>query len=298
MNKDAQKRILSLFSYGLKPEGILFLGPSESIGPFMDSFKTLDSKWKVYKNISKHRLNKGLIKYPYSELQYGESDIEIIEKNMKSGPEMANMVEKIIIESYAPSLVVINEQGMIVFIYGRVGKYLEPAPGAASLNILDMVREGIKFELSSAIHNAVSKGDEIEYKDLEVKTNGDFQPINLKVKPISKPESMKGLLMVIFEDIKPPEDMGKSENLPKTVPKKNERIMELDAELRMTKKRLQATVEQVETSNEELKSANEELQSMNEELQSTNEELETTKEELQSLNEELLNVNSEIQDKV
>ena len=70
---------------------------------------------------------------------------------------MAQMVEKIIIESYAPSLVVINKQGMIVFIYGRVGKYLEPAQGTASLNILDMVREGIKLELSSAIQNASFK---------------------------------------------------------------------------------------------------------------------------------------------
>ena len=298
MNKDAQKKLLSSFSYGLKPEGILFLGPSESIGSFMDSFKALDSKWKIYKNISKHRLGKDLIKYPYSELQYGQSDIEIIEKNTKSEPQMAQMVEKIIIENYTPSVVVINKQGTIVFIYGRVGKYLEPAPGTASLNILDMAREGIKLELSSAIHNAVSKGEEVEYKDLEVKTNGDFQSINLKVKPISKPESMKGLLMVIFEDIKSHEDVKKPENIPKTASKKNERIMELETELKVTKNRLQVTIEQLETSNEELKSANEELQSMNEELQSTNEELETSKEELQSLNEELLTVNSELQNKV
>ena len=260
--------------------------------------ESLDSKWKIYKNILKHRLGKDLIKYPYAELQYGQSDIEIIEKNMKSEPQMAQMVEKIIIENYTPSLVVINKQGMIVFIYGRVGKYLEPAPGTASLNILDMAREGIKPELSSAIHNAVSKGEEVEYKDLEVKTNGDFQSINLKVKPISKPESMKGLLMVIFEDIKSHEDVKKPENIPKTASKKDERIRELEAELKVTKNRLQVTIEQLETSNEELKSANEELQSMNEELQSTNEELETSKEELQSLNEELLTVNSELQNKV
>ena len=82
----------------------------------------------------------------------------------------------------------------------------------------------------------VSKGEEVEYKNLEVKTNGDFQPINLKVKPINKPESMKGLLMVIFEDIKPPEDVEKPENLPKSASKKNERIMELETELKVSKK--------------------------------------------------------------
>jgi two-component system CheB/CheR fusion protein len=298
MNKEAQKKLLSSFSYGLKTEGILFLGPSESIGSFMDSFRTLDSKWKIYKNISKQRLGKDLVKSPYAELQYGQNDIEIIEENMKSEPQMAQTIEKIIIENYRPSLVVINKQGMIVFIYGRVGKYLEPAPGTARFNILDMAREGIKLELGSAIHKAVSMEEEVKYEKLEVKTNGEYQSINLKVKPISKPESMKGLLMVIFEDIKPHEDVEKPENLPKSASKKDERIRELEAELKVTKNRLQATIEQLETSNEELKSANEELQSMNEELQSTNEELETSKEELQSLNEELLTVNSELQNKV
>jgi two-component system, chemotaxis family, CheB/CheR fusion protein len=68
----------------------------------------------------------------------------------------------------------------------------------------------------------------------------------------------------------------------------------LEAELRLTKDRLQATIEELESTNEELKSSNEEYQSINEELQSSNEELETSKEELQSVNEELQTVNTEL----
>jgi Methylase of chemotaxis methyl-accepting proteins len=50
MNKDAQNKILSTFIYALKQDGILFLGPSESISSFTKSFTTLDSKWKIYKH--------------------------------------------------------------------------------------------------------------------------------------------------------------------------------------------------------------------------------------------------------
>ena len=50
MNKDAQNKILSTFIYALKPEGILFLGHSESISSFTKSFIILDSKWKIYKH--------------------------------------------------------------------------------------------------------------------------------------------------------------------------------------------------------------------------------------------------------
>lgn len=49
MNKDAQNKILSAFSYALKPGGVLFLGPSESMSNFTESFTVLDSKWKIYK---------------------------------------------------------------------------------------------------------------------------------------------------------------------------------------------------------------------------------------------------------
>jgi len=72
----------------------------------------------------------------------------------------------------------------------------------------------------------------------------------------------------------------------------------LDAELRVTRERLQATIEALETTNEELKSSNEEYQSLNEELQSANEELATSKEELQSVNEELTTVNGELAHRV
>jgi two-component system CheB/CheR fusion protein len=202
-----------------------------------------------------------------------------------------------LIEKYAPPTTIVDKDGKIIFIHGKVGKYLEPAEGAASINILDMVREGIKFELNSAINRAASRHEDVIFKNLEVKTNGEYQPIDLIVKPINKPSSMEGLLMVTFKDIELGVKDEKNE-IPENIPKKDKRIKELETELEVSKDRLQTTIEELETSNEELKSANEELQSMNEELQSTNEELETSKEELQSLNEELLTVNTELQNKL
>ena len=79
---------------------------------------------------------------------------------------------------------------------------------------------------------------------------------------------------------------------------KDQRIADLERELRIKGEYLQTTTEELETSNEELKSEHEELQSSNEELQSTNEELETSKEELQSVNEELVTLNTELQNRI
>ncbi len=297
MNKDAQKKMLSAFNYALKSGGILFLGPSESISNFVESFKTLDNKWKIYKSKKTAQTPAGdFVRFPYAKMPNDYTAVEDLEIIGKTDHNIGKNVEKLLIERYAPPTAIVNNEGRIVFIHGRVGKYLEPAEGVANLSIIDMAREGIKFELNSAINEAVIKNKEVIYENLDVKTNGSYQLIDLIVKPINKPKLMENLLMVTFKDVKRANE--NNEKIPETTPKKDIRINELEEELRVTKDRLHTTIEELETSNEELKSANEELQSMNEELQSTNEELETSKEELQSLNEELLTVNTELQNKV
>ena len=49
LNPPAQKKVLSLFLFGLKTRGLLFLGPSESPGDLASEFDTLDSQWKLYR---------------------------------------------------------------------------------------------------------------------------------------------------------------------------------------------------------------------------------------------------------
>ncbi len=296
MNKEAQKKILSAFTYAIEPKGILFLGPSESISDFVESFVTVDNKWKIFKSKRKvHSPAENFVTFPYAKLPGRNVEVEDLEIIGRTDSNFTRNVEKLLIENYAPSTVIINKEGRVVFIHGRVGKYLEPAEGIANLSLVDMAREGLKFELNSALNEAILNNREVIYKNLDIKTNGEYQPIDLIVKPIREPKVMEDLLMVAFKDVQPEEA---KEEIPKTTPKKDKRIRELEDELKVTRDRLHTTIEELETSNEELKSANEELQSMNEELQSTNEELETSKEELQSLNEELLTVNTELQNKV
>jgi two-component system, chemotaxis family, CheB/CheR fusion protein len=45
---EAQKQILPMLHYSLKPGGFLFLGTSESIGTFSDLFEPLDKKQKIF----------------------------------------------------------------------------------------------------------------------------------------------------------------------------------------------------------------------------------------------------------
>ena len=297
LTSELQKKLVPLFHYALKPGGILFLGSAETIGGFTHLFSPLDHKWRIF---ARREAPSALLDLPSSLFSREFDRIEDMGVTRKEA-ELAipGLAQKILLENYAPPAVLINDRGDIVYIHGRTGKYLEPSAGKANMNIFAMAREGLRFELGSAVRRATAQNTDVVMRDLKVRTNGGYQITNLTVKPVTEPQAVRGLLMVIFEDVATPFKEARAEK-EKTGArgKQNAFVAELQKELQYTKEHLQTSMEEMETSQEELKSANEELQSTNEELQSTNEELTTSKEELQSVNEELMSVNAELQGKI
>jgi two-component system CheB/CheR fusion protein len=290
-----QKKLLPLFHYSLKPNGILFLGTSETIGGFVDLFSASDRKWKIFTRKDSASAAPKILEFPSSPAAEKASEIHL-RRSGETG--IRQLAEGFLIKSYAPPSVLINEKGDIRYVHGRTGKYLEPAPGVANLNILDMAREGLRGELSRAIRKAIAEKQVVTCKSLRVRSNGEVQSVDLFVKPVMELGAPPGLLMVLFEDVGSAGKAMKAETKGKSKKKPDKRLEVLERELQYTKESLRSTTEEMETVNEALTAANEELQSANEELQSTNEELETAKEEQQSLNEEVVTVNTELQTKV
>jgi two-component system CheB/CheR fusion protein len=300
LTPELQKKLLFLFHYCLKPQGILFLGPSETVGSTTDLFTTLDAKWKLYvRRESAAAMMRGL-EFPSS--LFSPETIE--REGMRRGDgvlvgSIQDLANRLLIENFTPPAVLITDQGDILYVSGHTGKYLEPAAGKANLNIYAMAREGLRYELGSGVSRALAENEVVILKGLKVKTDSANQTINLTIKPVTEPEALKGLLLVVFEDVAEPLATKRSRSkrmVPETF--HDDRVVELERELQYTQHNLQKTLEEMQTSQEEIKSASEELQSTNEELQSANEELTTSKEELQSLNEELMSVNAELQTKI
>jgi two-component system CheB/CheR fusion protein len=294
MNPDLQKKLMPLFHYALKPGGLLFLGSSETIGEHIDLFSVIHKKWKIFECRETRYARHAMIDFPASP------DMEVPPYIQVAKPrevKMSELLGKIMLEDYAPPSVIINEKGTILYIHGRTGRYLEPSPGDAALNVFEMAREGIKGDLIAAVRKATTRKEVVTHAGLHVKDNGGFRFINLTVRPIGEATTMQGLLLVVFEDVTARHEEEREKQKGKGSKRSQRRVEDLERELLFTRESLQTTIEELETSNEEMQSSNEELQSINEELQSTNEELETSKEELQSVNEELVTVNNELQGK-
>jgi two-component system CheB/CheR fusion protein len=272
LESDLQKKVIALFHYALRPGGYLLLGPSEMVSGQPELFRTVDKKHRVFQ--SRDTVSRPPFRFPLSERgRLGVRPSE--ESHRRAVPrqqEVARTFETILLESYAPACVVVNEWGDIVYFSPRTGRYLESPSGTPTVNVIDLARKGLRLDVRTALHKAVNSRVPVVHENVAFDLDEARHHVNLIVRPMPELGDDPGLFMVVFQEVvavAAVEGPGILSSGPVTAD--DPIIRRLEAELRSTKDHLQATLEELESSNEELVSSNEELLSMNEELQSANE---------------------------
>ena len=112
---------------------------------------------------------------------------------------LRQLTERALLAHTRKAGVMIDARGRILHIVGRTGKYLEPADGDASMNILEMAREGLRRELTVALHRAVSHREPVSYSGLRIKANGGHVKVNLAVQPVEFGRGSVHYLVVLEE---------------------------------------------------------------------------------------------------
>ncbi len=300
LESDLQKKLIPLFHYALRSKGFLFLGPSESVAGWPDLFRTIDKRHRVYQ--CKDVILRPPVSFPLADRSRFSTQRPPIDNPASGAGEqgVARAFERVLLESYSPACVLVNERGEVLYFSPRTGKYLEPPGGTPTLRILELARQGLRLDLRTALHKAMTNCAVVTHENVGFESEGVVHQVDLTVRPIFELGEDAGLYMVVFQDReRSPSGLPPPEPAAREIPAEAAGVIHrLETELRVTKDHLQATLEELESSNEELIASNEELLSINEELQSANEELQTSKEELQSVNEELETINSELKKKL
>ncbi len=294
LRPELQSKLIPLFHYSLKPGGVLILGSAESVGGFTDLFVPLHSKSRVFHR-QESSVRRRSVDFPTAYVSSPlacpvQSESIVVVGNLQS------QAEQWLLKYFAPAAVIVSDQGDILYISGRTGRYLEAAAGKANWNIFVMARENLRYELAKAVQRARGQKEPVVVRCSVCANEAERVMVGLTVQVVRDDGVLKGLTVIVFSDhpaAMPATGVAK--------PKKgvsHVRISELEFSLQQARDEVQIAREDMQTTREELTSVNEELQSTNEELQSTNEELTTSKEEMQSLNEELQTVNAELQAKL
>src|SRR5688572_23438782 len=289
---EMQKKILSLFAFGLQPGGYLFLGKSENPVEHSDAFEALSKSSRIFRrkaSVAAH--------IPAFALRDKAPAVSPGVPERHHPIRLSDLNQQVLLKHFNASIVLVDEHGQIRHFYGPTHKYLSHPFGDASLSLFDMAENRHAPQLRLLIERAARQNGAVRLEGLDFSKDEAADSVNVTVTPVVEHNSGARLFAVIFEDKGAPVKGRASRRRGREIG--NETVLaRLDAENKSLREQLQATSDGFQATHEELTAANEEVMAINEELQSTNEELVTSKEELQSLNEELITTNNQLNDKV
>ncbi len=315
LNRDAQKRALEVFHFGLRPGGVLFLGNSETVEDGSALFAVTDKKHRIYLQRpgprGPLRVSEGAstleraLKIQERTRERPTLPLRVTVDGVDSQPE-ANGADALLasglsaselhhrfIERLSPPSILVNADHEIVHVSETAGRFLQFPSGEPTRNLLRAVHPALRIDLRAALYAAAQSREPATAHGVSFETGEGLQSVDIRVSPAD--DLAADFLLVVFS-AHPAAD-GAVPGVARSV-EVDQVSRHLEHALETTKAQLRETIEQSDASTEELKASNEELQAMNEELRSAHEELETSREELHSVNEELTAVNQDLTSKV
>ena len=284
LNPRAQAKVIALFHFALRKQGILLLGSAETISSTAGRFEVVAKAERIYRQIGQGRL--GLSDFDVTSAADKTAHARVAPGVAPSRPSsLADLARRIVLETHAPAAVLIDRAGKCLYSLGPTDRYLRLAAGYPSHDLLAMATPALRAKLRSAI----GRIDKETPRAIIGRSRLGNTAFSVDVQAV--PHDGEELLLVAFID-----DPQSGQAADTRSPATNARVGDLEHELSLTREELRIALEGLETSNQEQKAVNEEALSVNEEYQSTNEELLTSKEELQSLNEELTVLNGQLQE--
>jgi len=289
-----QKRVLATFHYALNDGGVLMLGKSEDISS-SPLFSQINNKHKIYlrkkgvgalPDLVSRVPNPGIV-----------NKVVLPQKKSTGAIQIAtdDAIRSILFSRYLPTYVVINHAREVLQFKGETSTYLEHSTGRATLNILNMARPEIAFELRDSIQRAIETKREVKKGGIEIKSDGESSMVSLDVMPFQT-AGEEPLLLVIFANQQQAEKGAHHREGGKHGSDgESDMVKKLKEALDFARIQLISVSEEKERANKILQTASEEILTSNEELQSMNEEMETSKEEIVSTNQELITTNQELQ---
>ncbi|MGV3710582.1 MAG: PAS domain S-box protein, partial [Gemmatimonas sp.] len=288
LGDELHRRVIPLFHYALRPKGLLFLGPSESISTHSDLFRPLDIKHRISERLATSKRAAPFVASRANAPQHPQAGSSA---NIEA--ETLRQMQQVLADEFTPKGVVVTDEGIVVAASGNLEEFLTVSGGSFVNNITRLVRDGLRVAMRSALREAVAMGTRVVHQGATLQTREGTQRVTITVQPMPSSPEAAGLFLVVFQHTGLPVSVNAAPT-PQHTEQANALIERLEIDLTSAREELQRTVQDLEAVNEELKSSNEELLSMNEELQSSNEELESSKEDLLALNSTLEHTNNDL----
>ncbi len=286
LKPELQDRLLKLFHYALRENGLLLLGRSETVGRQSSLFTIKDRKNKIYYRRNVH----SPITAGFSRRRSLATSLSSVSTHKPVSTQQLGQ-EKLS-QLYMPASALISCDGEILELFGDCSRFFTVKSGKANFNLYALVTPDLRGEVRAYAQRVIRTKNSAYGSAMKLMNDGSADYFRLAVHFVARQNILDAdLLLVVFEPVR--------ERVCEVVEEEvsdhsKEHTLVLEQELALMRENLQTVIEELESANEELQSLNEEAYAANEELQASNEAMETSNEELQASNEELIMVNDEL----
>ena len=110
-----------------------------------------------------------------------------------------SQAEQWLLKHFAPAAAIVTDQGDILYISGRTGRFLEPAAGKANWNMFVMARESLRYELASAFQKARGQKGPVVVRCLYQASETESSLVELNIQVIDQAGLLRFWLLVFNE---------------------------------------------------------------------------------------------------
>ncbi|MBJ2150827.1 CheR family methyltransferase [Paracoccus sp. IB05] len=279
LGAEAQRRVIGLCSFALRPDGLLLLGQAETPGPEDGRFTLANKDARLWRRNGRAQSD-GLF------ATAGPRPMPV--PPVRRTTDLADLCQKILLESYAPAAVLMNRRLECLYFLGSTERYLNLPQGHPDNTFPALIPRFLRVRLREAAALCDARTPLVTVTGGRLSCGAGYSIALHALSAGNEP-----LLLACFVDDARPLPLSGS-----ATPQSQEGALvpALEAEIATLRDDLLQAQRDLEKAIEANEADTAEARSISEEFQATNEELLASREELQSLNEELTALNGQLQE--
>ncbi|TCV85011.1 MULTISPECIES: CheR family methyltransferase [Methylomonas] len=279
-----QSDLINAFHYALKPDGLLFLGKSESVGLNSPLFEVLDGSNKLYRRRAME--TRHVLRYSPFNTAIEAKGAKLNMGNTNYRQALTELAINTLMKDYAPAGVLINDNFEPIRFFGNGRRFFGLPEESTDFSVFSLCLPELRNELKALCFRSMQENLNVaEGVTLDLSIDGVACRIRPKVTRIEQtPGSHEFGILITFIEVAPVLLADKTLG---TAAHPYAEIEQIRRELAESRELLHSVINQLESANAELQILREEVQCSSEELQASNEELQASNEELTTLNDEL-----------
>jgi len=191
LDRQAQIQLLRSFHFALKPEGLLFLGSSESADAVEGLFGAMDKAHRLYRSTPPASAERPLP--PIAGLLPPVAPAAVATRPADPPKPPLELLHERVLAGFGPPTLLVDRDDTLLHVSPRAAHLLRSPEGAPSNKLLELARPEIRIELRTALSRAAETGRSVEAPRVRLQVNGGTHFLGISVRPAHDAAGRRGL---------------------------------------------------------------------------------------------------------